>query len=262
MAILAARRNDPALCERIPADFRFSRRICRRWFARTTLHHTFHRDIPQQMYFNILLAGQGNGHFRDVSTAKGVGKGEWAWNGRFIDADGDGYQDIFTVNGSFHTHQFTPNVFFTNLGGKRFRKDISRSGLGDRDHSSAFVVLDFDQDGDPDLITNTIYGPLKFWRNNSRSRRITVELEDRSGMKSCLGCSMQIFHGGDGQQMRRVEAGGGFRSFDSPVLHFGLGGDLRVSRWQVRCRIASASLRMSLPRSLSGGISKVITLMR
>jgi hypothetical protein len=49
---------------------------------------------------STLYRNDGNGRFTDVSDAAGVRDAQWGWSAEFLDYDGDGRLDIYTVNGS------------------------------------------------------------------------------------------------------------------------------------------------------------------
>jgi len=123
-------------------------------------------------------------------------------------------------------------MFFHNNEGKHFSLKHVSYGLDDFDHSSAFTYIDYDNDGDLDIIGNTIHGGLKIYRNNrTESNSIIVEFRDEIGNTHCIGCKIYIAHGDENQerkQMREIKAGGGFLSFDAPYAHFGLGEDQEV----------------------------------
>ncbi len=48
---------------------------------------------------NTLFENRGHGGFRDVSVDLGVTMGRWAWSSRFIDLNGDGWEDLAIANG-------------------------------------------------------------------------------------------------------------------------------------------------------------------
>ena len=48
---------------------------------------------------NTLLTAGANGRFDNVSTARGVNRGGWAWSSRFADLNNEGWLDLLTVNG-------------------------------------------------------------------------------------------------------------------------------------------------------------------
>ena len=48
---------------------------------------------------NTLFENDGKGGFRDVSQQAGVTMGRWAWGSRFVDLNGDGWDDLVVANG-------------------------------------------------------------------------------------------------------------------------------------------------------------------
>lgn len=48
---------------------------------------------------NTLFRNRGDGTFEDTSVAAGVTQGRWAWGSRFVDINGDGWQDLVVANG-------------------------------------------------------------------------------------------------------------------------------------------------------------------
>ena len=83
-----------------------------------------------------------------------------------------------------------------------------------------------DNDGDLDMIGQAVNGPVVALVNNSQNpNRIAFELRDEIGNHFGVG-SVVIVRYGTGrarQQMREIQASGGFLSFDAPLAHFGLG---------------------------------------
>lgn len=141
------------------------------------------------------------------------------------------------MNGSFLTQEFTTNKFFRNLKGKTFSASQKEFGLEDYDQASAFNLFDFDNDGDLDIITNTNYGPFIFYINNeSEKNSLTLKLRDIQGNRFCIGCKVIIRYGTGkkSHQMRELKASGGYRSFDAPIIHFGLGANENVDEIEIR----------------------------
>jgi hypothetical protein len=52
---------------------------------------------------NTLFANAGGEGFRDVSDDAGVTMGRWAWGSRFVDLNGDGWEDLVVANGFVST---------------------------------------------------------------------------------------------------------------------------------------------------------------
>ena len=86
----------------------------------------------------------------------------------FLDYDGDGYLDIYLVNGSTleRTGHVSPldNALYRNTGGGRFADVTAAAGANDTSWGMGCVAADYDNDGNADLyITN--YGANRLYRN-------------------------------------------------------------------------------------------------
>jgi uncharacterized membrane protein YraQ (UPF0718 family) len=226
MALVATARKDKSLCEKISAPFMLNNLVCKKYFEAQHLKLSIDEEIPMQTQFNLLLSGQTDYTFKDVSEQTKIATAEWSWNARFADLDNDQWQDLYVTNGVPITQEFAANNFFHNQKGKAFNSSAKEFGLDDYDHSSSYTYLDIDRDGDLDIIANTLYSSFKVYTNNeSKNNSITFKLRDKKGNRFCLGCRIIIRYGDNGEkhQVREIKTGGGFHSYDAPLAHFGLG---------------------------------------
>jgi len=110
--------------------------------------------------------------FEDVAEAMGIrsknvsGSAEKKYivestgsGGCFLDYDGDGFIDLYVVNGAtFEPEPGTEgphDVLYRNRGGARFEDVTEKAGVHGRGWGGGCAVGDFDNDGDPDLyVTN------------------------------------------------------------------------------------------------------------
>jgi hypothetical protein len=247
--------------------FSFNRNYCQKYFQAEHLTLSRKNEIPMQTQFNLLLSGQADHTFRDVSEQTKISTAEWSWNARFADLDNDEWQDIFVVNGVPITQEFASNIFFHNQNGKSFVPAQTEFGLDDYDHSSSYTYIDIDRDGDLDIISNTLYGPFKiFTNNNTQGNSVTIKLVDEQGNRFCLGCILIIRYGSDGKlhQRREIKTGGGFHSYDAPVAHFGLGKHKSIHQIEIIWSTGetsklehtfSANHEYTIHRSTRGGIN-------
>jgi hypothetical protein len=128
-----------------------------------------HTDAPASPVFVDVAASAGI-NFEHVNGASGryyyvetYGSG-----GAFLDADGDGFQDIYLVNSAalpgFEAAAAPTNALFRNDGQGGFVDVTRASGTGDRGYGMGSCAGDVDNDGDVDLyVTN--YGPNVLYRN-------------------------------------------------------------------------------------------------
>ena len=172
---------------------------------------------------NILLTRTEDGRFVDVASKFNLLQGGWTWNAKFADLTNDGYQDIYMVNGEITSGMRERKFFYENIGGERFEEKTKEYGFGSLLATSAYTYIDMDNDGDLDIVSAPAIGPLLIYRNNlNEGNSIGFELRDNQGNRFGIGSKITIRYEG-GQQMRELQAGGGFVSFDAPIAHFGLG---------------------------------------
>ncbi len=136
---------------------------------------------------NVLLRNDG-GRFEDVTERAGVGDPRWGTSSAFGDLDGDGDLDLYTVNYlDFDVHappgrswfKGVPvmagphgltaqhDVLYENAGDGTFRDVTAASGC--RPPAAAYglgtVILDFDNDGRPDLFVGNDSMPNFMFHN-------------------------------------------------------------------------------------------------
>ena len=116
------------------------------------------------LHFELRSGGQVKNY---IVEAKGGG-------GAFLDYDGDGWLDIYLVNGSRLTGYpdsvaAPTNALYRNLGDGTFENRTRPAGVGDAGWGMGCAAADYDQDGDLDLyVTN--YGPNVLYRNEGQGR--------------------------------------------------------------------------------------------
>ncbi|NMW32536.1 hypothetical protein HKD42_10730 [Altererythrobacter sp. RZ02] len=207
---------------------------------------------------NILMTGGAAGSFTNMAPEQQVDFPGWTWNSRFTDLDQDGWQDLLVMTGAwFSVSRTTTNVFYRNEGGT-FADRTEQFGFTDVTPSYSFAALDFDRDGDIDVIRPPDGKAVVVHRNEKPSGpALWVHLRDRIGNRMGIDARVTICVDGITQpqpgkcQTRPINAGGGFMSFDPIAAHFGLGNAKNVSLIQVVWRDGETTdIR---PDSLLGG---------
>jgi hypothetical protein len=115
---------------------------------------------------NILYHNNGDSTFTDITDDAGVGDRSWSWSAVFSDFDGDGFQDLYVVNGRYPGGE--PNHLFMNNGDGTFRDASRESGTDDGNWSMGAAAADVDNDGDFDLFVSNHGGPNKLFLNNGK----------------------------------------------------------------------------------------------
>lgn len=231
--------GDPRRCAELPATLARTRDVCERSFpvpikiARPADANA----IPQSHFYNVLLERERNGTWVDGAKARGLGVTAWTWNAKFTDFDLDGWQDLYAATGMAMAPGWESNLFFHNDGSGHFREATADAGLVDYLATSAYVVADFDGDGDPDIVTRPVLGPLRLFENRApaaNARAVSFEIRDFHGNRFGIGTTLTA-HLADGSfQVREIKASGGFQSFDPPEARFGVGAASEISRLDIR----------------------------
>lgn len=135
-----------------------------------------------------LFHNEGNGKFRDVTSQSGIRNANFGTSAAWVDYDRDGKADLFVANyvnwtqkgdlwcsldGSTKSY-CTPESYkgqtsklYHNLGNGRFEDVTDKAGLGDKTSKSLGVaIIDFNNDGWPDLFISNDTQPNKLYRNN------------------------------------------------------------------------------------------------
>ncbi len=232
------------------------------------------KKAPREWNRLLLSSGEGAAAYRpaqeELFRAQDTG---WSWAALFFDAENDGDDDLYCVNGltGYVIYPYTrdvpgnpsltyvtpydrePNCFWLNEGG-RFVDASTESGATLCDvNSRGLALLDFDLDGDLDLAVSTYHARPRLLRNDLAGRGgnhwLVVRLigdPARGSSRDAVGA--RVLATGPGLRVwRLVTAGEGFLGSSTLDVEIGLGAateaDLEI-RWpsgevQKLCRVAA-----------------------
>ena len=188
-------------------------------------------EIPQIQLRNVVISLKGGS--KDVTRKFGLEFTGWTWNAKFADLNNDSWQDAYFLNGYIPDPRRESNYLFLNQQGITFKDHTEEAGLTNYLASACYTYIDFDQDGDLDIVMVPVAGPIEVCENQFPTKNaITFELEDEVGNHFGIGAKVIIKYGANGEfkQYREIKASGGFASFDPPVVHFGLGDEKAVQQ--------------------------------
>jgi uncharacterized membrane protein YraQ (UPF0718 family) len=216
-------------CAKVPADFTLLRDVCDSMVHSPMDHNQSHKvftdELPSVAHHNLMFTADGK-RWSDATDRWKAGYGGWSWNARFADVDNDGWQDLFIVQGTRLRLYNPSNVLYRNQRGTRMEEVTRADGLEDHLPTAASLFLDYDEDGDLDILTYPFQLTPVMWRNEKPAgAALEVRLDDqRTANRSGVGARVRI-HSSDARlQMREIKASGGHQSHDVLVARFGLGG--------------------------------------
>lgn len=142
---------------------------------------------------DILPTPEGKPEFVDVTQGSGIdfihtdGKGGPRYIVQTVvaglttfDYDGDGFVDIYFLNGAPNPgSQFDrvpKNALYRNNGDWTFTDVTEQAGVGDPGYGLGVVTGDYDNDGDQDIYVNN-FGPNVLYRNNGNGTFTDVTVE-------------------------------------------------------------------------------------
>ena len=195
------------------------------------------------LYISVSDNGKLIKYERSEDITRGVTSTGWAWGSCFLDFDNDSDDDTYVVNGyipwlnsdksspqkNIHKNKkHVTNVFFLNENGKLHNRSY-QSGTNVIADSRSVAKLDYDNDGDIDLVINNYESQAIMLSNNSETLKnnwIKVKLigdPEKKCNRDAIGARL-IAKTSDGDQIwREIYGGSGFLSMDSKIQHFGLG---------------------------------------
>jgi enediyne biosynthesis protein E4 len=208
----------------------------------------FAGDTPS-LYHN-----KGNWNFEDSTFTGGLGAHTQflGWGCGFFDMDNDGWPDILICNGHVYpeveqlkTEAGYPQrkLLYRNLRNGHF-EDVSMNagaGLSTPYASRGCAFGDFDNDGDLDIVVNTINDYPQLIRCDSRLSNNWIKVKtigtksNRSGIGARLKCITRV--PGEEKphsQIDEVRSGGSYISQNDLRVHFGIGKAEKIELLEIR----------------------------
>jgi enediyne biosynthesis protein E4 len=186
-----------------------------------------------------LYDNDGSGLFTDKSIASGI-EGPSAksltFSAFFFDYDLDGLPDIFAANGHVaddvsvtqpSLKYAEPPLLFRNRGAGRFEDVSNKVGAALRQPvvGRGAAYLDFDNDGDLDLVVTSSNGPARLLRNDNGNQNdmLRVKLVGVRSNRDGIGARVTVRTPSGMRLSGMVKAGSSYLSQSELPLTFGLG---------------------------------------
>lgn len=187
--------------------------------------------LVTDLEYGALYRNSGKGVFTDITETSEIAgqlRGKGSWGAALFDFDNDGDLDIIAANGTAEELILQYPLLLENDGHGNFKNvgqesgkyfDVKRSGR-------SLAVLDFDNDGDLDIIVSHVdlQATAALLRNDGGNANnwIGMTLKGKNGPASAIGAKVTVTAGGK-KQMLVNQWVTGYLSSNDPRLHVGLG---------------------------------------
>ncbi|SFL43950.1 Repeat domain-containing protein [Halogranum rubrum] len=182
---------------------------------------------------NTLMLNDGSGNLTDRAVAYGVRQGGWGWAASLTDLDNDGDRDL--IHATQYVTQINPDdphytypMLFEREGESFESLDASERNLTEHD-GRGLVTLDYDRDGDRDVIVAPYDGTVTVYENvgvGADANSIAFRVVDDAG-STVYGAEVTATTP-DGETVVQQTVQSDFLSQESRVTHLGLGSRERV----------------------------------
>ncbi|MEQ8770321.1 MAG: CRTAC1 family protein [Phycisphaerales bacterium] len=190
--------------------------------------------------------------FAEVGQTRGVREGGWGWGTTPLDLDHDGDLDLAATGGWF-TWQPVPSRLFINDGAANFTDRARTAGTDFTGNGRGYVSLDYDNDGDLDLLLIANEGTARLYENQTpeagTNHWLRVDLTTITN--PCLapggfGTHVYVTAGGVTQK-RHIDGAESYLSVGQRTAHFGLGGHAMADRVEIRYADGSTTVLTGVP---------------
>lgn len=210
---------------------------------------------------DLFLSQTNNNTLTDYKLSTNIGRGYsatgWSWDADFFDFDNDGDEDLYCLNGMndfsiydtenpfyferqsdatqviYAESNREKNVFFVNENNTLTNKAVTL-GTDLNSNARSASYLDYDLDGDLDIIINNYHDSANLLQNNTKNTNNWVKIKlignPKKGInRDAIGSSLILNSKHNTSIWREIHSTTGYLSTHPKTQHFGLGKDAKIS---------------------------------
>ncbi len=201
---------------------------------------------------NKTMTERGVAYGLDNKYKKGTDSLATSWGIQWFDYNHDSYLDLFVSNGNVILTDslmsyMDPNLLYRNNGDKTFTEVGEEEGIADIKKGRGIGLIDFDNDGDMDIIQSVVTGDygarsetdddrVNFFKSNASENGnhwIQFHLRGTVDNRDAIGSKIAIFFNGRKLIAESSSGGSSYMSQRTGIIHFGLGQATSIDRVEV-----------------------------
>ena len=174
---------------------------------------------------NALLQNNGDGTFTNVAVATGTQFNSVGWGCVFLDADNDGYKDLYVSSSETGQNDILTAAFYQQQDDTTFVRLDDIGMEEDVRTSYANAIGDIDNDGYPEIgVVNDRNEDIFLWKNvsNTTNNYLKIKLEGTASNTMGIGSWIEISINGE-KQYNYTLCGEGYLGQNSATEFFGVG---------------------------------------
>jgi hypothetical protein len=201
-----------------------------------------YNDLSGQVFG--LQRNEGGKSFTDITWPSQLGplsRNLSGWSIGFIDYNNDGWKDIFSANGDVDNLSATSkqrDTMFENTGGKSLVDVTAKMGadFNVAGYQRGSVFVDLNNDGFMDLVVTSLGERPRILMNQGLvgNHWVMFDLRGHKSNRNGIGAKIQVVTGSGRNLYNHVTTSVGFMSSSDRRVHFGLGGEAKISHVEIR----------------------------
>ena len=191
------------------------------------------RNTPEPKTGNRMYMNNGPSNvMTDRTDDTNTREADWGWGATFLDYDNDADLDLLNTNGQYYNLEFfvtDKTRFWENVNGNGMNmvERAAAVGITDNHIGKSAITLDYDNDGDLDIVISNTGAGLVFYENTLNNGNDWIKIQTPGTESNSMGIGAQINvwpRNGDLPLYQEMGVGGHYLGHGhNTVAHFGLG---------------------------------------